>query len=52
LDPILEGVERNGMEALLDPKYATAVTRSRLSEYTGGHPLIAHNWLKKRGYTV
>lgn len=52
LDPVLEEVERRGMEALVDPVNATSVPVQRLVPYMGPHPRVAHRWLQERGYKV
>lgn len=49
-DPIIDEVEKRGIEALGDKSFPTAVSRNELIPYNGPHPTAAHKWLIKNGY--
>lgn len=52
VDPIVDEVEKVGMQVLTSPQWPTAVTAKELVTFTGTHPQRIHAWLRERGYTV
>lgn len=49
-DPTVDIVEKEGIAALASGKTPTAHPLSSCRPYDGPHPVVAHQWLKDRGY--
>lgn len=52
VDPIVDAVEADGISAMGNADYPTAVPMEQLVRYDGRHPIVAHGWLRNHGYEV